>query len=184
MLRLDPDGWLRPARHLPSANFNQRPAGTPVELVVIHNISLPPGRFGGGNVEALFTNTLDSTAHPAFADLEGLRVSAHLFIDRRGRLTQFVSLHDRAWHAGLSAWCGRENCNDFSIGIELEGTDTRPYTQRQYQRLARLIRLLWHHFPKLGADSIVGHCDIAPGRKSDPGPAFDWSRLHQLLEAS
>lgn len=184
MLRLDANGWLRPARHCPSANCNSRPAGAPVELLVIHNITLPPGRFGGGHVEALFTNSLDCSSHPAFADLAELRVSAHLFIDRRGRLTQFVSVHDRAWHAGVSRWQQRDNCNDFSIGIELEGTDTRPYTARQYQRLAQVIRLLWHHFPAIDADRIVGHCDIAPGRKSDPGPAFDWSRLRQLLEAS
>jgi AmpD protein len=181
-LRLDAEGWLSPARHLPSPNWNERPPGSAIDLLILHNISLPPGRFGTGCVEALFTNTLDVGLHPALAELADLRVSAHLFIDRWGRLTQFVPLQRRAWHAGVSCWAGRDNCNDVSIGIELEGTDTRPYTARQYRRLATVVRCLRRHFPALTRERIVGHCDVAPGRKSDPGPAFDWQRLHSLLE--
>lgn len=181
-LRLDAEGWLWPARHLASPNWNERPPGSAIDLLILHNISLPPGRFGTGCVEALFTNTLDVGRYPALAELADLRVSAHLFIDRRGRLTQFVPLQRRAWHAGVSSWGGRDNCNDISIGIELEGTDTRPYTARQYQRLATVVRCLRRAFPALTRERIVGHCDVAPGRKSDPGPAFDWQRLHSLLE--
>lgn len=184
VLRLDAEGWLQPARHCPSENFNERAADAAVDLLIIHNISLPPGRFGGGYIEALFTSTLDCTVHPSLAELAGVRVSAHLFIDRRGRLTQFVPLHLRAWHAGVSSWAGRDGCNDFSIGIELEGTDTRPYTERQYTRLAAVIRTVQMAFPAITTDRIVGHCDVAPARKTDPGPAFDWARLRRLLEAS
>lgn len=180
--RIDDTGWLRDVRHCPSPNFNQRPPGQPVDLLVIHNISLPPGEFGGGLVEQLFCNDLDCTVHPALADLHDLHVSAHLLIDRSGQVTQFVSFNDRAWHAGQSCFDGRDNCNDFSIGIELEGTDTLPYASEQYSVLAAITRVLLAYFPSLRTDRIVGHCDIAPQRKTDPGPAFDWSHYRHLLE--
>ena len=179
MLHIDAEGWLRPVRHSASPNHNQRPPGCAVELLVIHNISLPPGCFGGGLVDALFTNRLDCALHPSLADLDGLRVSAHLLIERGGDITQFVSFDERAWHAGVSHFRGRENCNDFSIGIELEGTDQEPYTDVQYRRLATVTRLLRHRYPGIALDGIVGHSDIAPGRKTDPGPAFDWSRYRR-----
>lgn len=178
--RVDGDGWLQPARRCPSPNFNQRPAGIAIDLLVIHNISLPPGEFGGGFVEALFTNRLDSRAHPAFADLRDLQVSAHFLIARDGTVTQFVPVTARAWHAGLSSFRGRANCNDFSVGIELEGTDDLPYTDAQYHHLAAVVRALRKIHPAL-ADNLVGHSDIAPGRKTDPGPAFDWQRLRSAL---
>jgi AmpD protein len=179
--RIDEAGWLQSVRHCPSPNFNQRPADLQVELLVIHNISLPPGEFGGGYVEQLFTNCLDCGAHPAFVGLREMKVSAHALIDRRGELTQFVSFHQRAWHAGKSQYAGRDNCNDFSIGIELEGTDTLPYSAAQYQSLAAVTRALLQYFPSMGCDRIVGHSDIAPVRKTDPGPAFDWTRYRQLI---
>jgi N-acetyl-anhydromuramoyl-L-alanine amidase len=187
MFHIDSEGWLynedrsKPVRHCASPNYNQRPPATTVDLLVIHNISLPPGQFGGGGVEALFCNQLDCAADPAFAELRGLEVSAHLFIDRGGVITQFVSLNNRAWHAGQSYFEGRSNCNDFSIGIELEGTDTLPYCDVQYEQLAQLTTLLCDHFPALTPQRIVGHSDIAPERKTDPGPAFDWMRYKQQL---
>ena len=187
MLYIDSEGWFvgsedsTPVRHCASPNYNQRPLATAVDLLVIHNISLPPGQFGGGNVEALFCNRLDCDADPAFAELRGLEVSAHVLIDRAGAITQFVSLHDRAWHAGQSCFQGRANCNDFSVGIELEGTDTLPYTDAQYVQLMRLTRLLCDYFPALTPSRIVGHSDIAPERKTDPGPAFDWDRYKRQL---
>lgn len=151
------------------------------ELVVVHAISLPPGNYGTGDVERLFTNTLDPCAHPYFAALDGLRVSAHFFIAREGCLTQFVALHDRAWHAGRSCWRGREACNDFSIGIELEGCDEEPFTALQYQALGRLLTDLKRCMPVLDGERIVGHSDIAPDRKTDPGPCFDWQRVRRDL---
>ncbi len=175
-------GWLEPARRLPSPNCDQRPPQTVIDLLVIHSISLPPGRFGGGFVEALFTNCLEPAADPSFPGLCGLQVSAHLFIDRRGGLTQFVPLQQRAWHAGVSCHEGRSRCNDFSIGIELEGCDELPYEDAQYQMLARVARLLMRHYPGITAQRIVGHCHIAPQRKTDPGAAFQWPRLWRLLE--
>jgi AmpD protein len=174
-------GWLRGARRLPSDNANERPAPGDISLLVIHNISLPPGRFGGGFVEQLFLNCLDCTMHPWFERLRGLRVSAHLLIDRRGRLTQFVPFGLRAWHAGESRFAGRANCNDFSVGIELEGTDERPYTKAQYARLVRVTGALMRAYPAISAERFVGHCDIAPGRKSDPGRAFDWAHYRAAL---
>lgn len=180
MLEIDAEGWLSAARRLPSPNCNRRPHGE-VSLLVIHNISLPPGRFGGDAVAQLFLNQLDPAAHPAFAELAGLRVSAHLFIDRAGALTQFVSFADRAWHAGRSSYAGRPDCNDFAIGIELEGTDTSGYEPRQMEVLAAVCRALLDRYPALAAQRIVGHSDIAPGRKTDPGPSFDWIRLRHLL---
>jgi len=181
MYRIDSAGWLQPARHCRSPNFNQRPAGCVIDLLVIHNISLPAGQFGAGHIEALFTNCLDCTADPSLADLATLQVSAHLLIERDGTLVQFVSLLDRAWHAGTSCFGEREKCNDFSIGIELEGTDWLPYTDAQYRALATVTNTLLDHFPALNSHSIVGHSDIAPGRKTDPRPAFDWARYRPSI---
>ena len=179
-------GWLQGVRCLPSPNFNARPATTVIDLLVIHNISLPPGEFGGDNcgndnIDALFCNTLDCDAHPFFDALRDLRVSAHFFISRAGRVTQYVSLDDRAWHAGVSQWEGREQCNDFSIGIELEGADTTPYTDAQYAALAGLAQILMQRYPAITPARIVGHSDIAPGRKTDPGEAFDWLRFRAAV---
>ena len=175
-------GWLREARRVDSPNFEARPPGAVPELLVLHNISLPPGCYGTGCVERFFTNCLDHSEHPFFAEIEGVRVSAHLLIERNGGLVQFVDFSDRAWHAGESSFEGRENCNDFSIGIELEGTDDEPYTGLQYFQLARVLPALLAAYPALSAERIVGHSDIAPGRKTDPGPAFDWRRLSDSLE--
>jgi AmpD protein len=169
-------GWLREARREPSPNCDQRPAGSVIDLLVIHSISLPPGQFGGNGIHALFQNRLDPGAHPYFADLKDLRVSAHLLIRRDGRLTQYVPLHLRAWHAGLSSYCGRENCNDFSIGIELEGTDILPFEDAQYAALTRVTRHIMQLYPAIDINRIAGHSDISPGRKTDPGPYFDWER--------
>lgn len=151
------------------------------DLIVVHGISLPRGRFGGPWVDQLFAGTLDTTAHPAFRELRGLRVSSHFLIRRNGELVQYVPVHRRAWHAGRSRFAGRENCNDFSVGIELEGTDRRPYTAVQYRRLCATIRALRRSIPSLLGAPVVGHSDVAPGRKTDPGPAFDWGRLNRLL---
>ena len=177
---LDAQGWLDGARRLDSPNRDARPVGTAIELLVIHNISLPPGRFGTGCVERLFTNRLPASAHPAFEALQGLRVSAHFLVARAGRVTQFVACDDRAWHAGTSSFEGRSACNDFSLGVELEGTDQRPYTAAQYRVLARLSRVLFAAYP---LRAVRGHSDIAPGRKTDPGPAFDWRRFAVELNA-
>ncbi|HSB96926.1 MAG TPA: 1,6-anhydro-N-acetylmuramyl-L-alanine amidase AmpD [Spongiibacteraceae bacterium] len=181
--RIDPHGWLQPAKCCPSENFNQRPADAHIELLVIHNISLPAGCFGNGYIEALFTNRLDCSIDPSFEDLSGLQVSAHLLIDRCGAITQFVSFDARAWHAGQSRFGGRDNCNDFSIGIELEGTDTLPYADAQYASLAAVAQVLCGRYPGIVPQRIVGHSDIAPGRKSDPGPAFDWPRFRRMLDS-
>lgn len=170
-------GRLKTARQVYSPNCNQRPEGCVIELIVIHNISLPPGEFGGGWIEALFTNRLPPEKHPYFQTIAALQVSAHLLIERNGEVVQFVPFHQRAWHAGVSCFQGRNNCNDFSIGIELEGTDDTPYTEAQYQQLYQLIPALQQAYPQIKPQHITGHCDIAPGRKTDPGPAFDWSRL-------
>lgn len=180
MFEIDCAGWLPAARHRPSPNYNSRPPGVEANLLVIHNISLPPGQFGGPHIEALFTNVLDCTV-PAFADLDGLRVSAHFLIRRDGDLIQFVSCLDRAWHAGVSCFAGRDNCNDFSVGVELEGTDWLPYTAAQYRRLAALTGALQRRFRGLTDERITGHSDIAPHRKTDPGPAFDWCHFRHLL---
>jgi AmpD protein len=178
VFRIDASGRLEGAPHVASPNRDARPPGATPTLVVIHGISLPPGEFGGDGVERLFTNTLDPAVHPYYAATAALRVSAHFLIRRDGRLVQFVPCGERAWHAGESAWKGRVRCNDFSVGIELEGADDVPYAPAQYAMLARLVRALWRRFP--GAD-VAGHSDIAPGRKTDPGPAFDWVRLQRLL---
>lgn len=181
MLEIDADGWLAGVRRLPSPNCDDRPHGE-ISLLVIHNISLPPGQFGSDAVARLFLNRLDPHAHPAFAELAGLRVSAHLFIDRGGRSLQFVPFGRRAWHAGRSRYAGRPACNDFAVGIELEGTDTSGYEAVQMRVLVAVTRALLARYPALAAQRIVGHCDIAPGRKTDPGPGFDWPRLRALLE--
>ena len=178
---IDEHGWLQPAVHHPSPNFNQRPSDTTIDLLVIHNISLPPGEFGGDYIARFFCNTLDCSQHPALLDLQDVKVSAHLLIDRNGITSQFVSFNERAWHAGVSAFDGRENCNDFSIGIELEGTDDQPYTAQQYSCLAMISRLLIQQYPAILPSRIVGHSAIAPGRKTDPGPAFDWQYFFALL---
>ena len=172
---LDPAGWLATAYHLPSPNCDARPLGQAIELVVIHNISLPPGIFEGDAVIALFTNRLDWDAHPYYQAMRGIKVSAHFFIRRDGTLIQFVPCSLRAWHAGISSWQGCERCNDFSIGIELEGTDAVPFTDKQYATLIPLVRQLKQAYP---IRAVVGHSDIAAGRKTDPGPHFDWTRLN------
>ncbi len=174
-LKIDAGGWVTGIERRPSPHFDARPAGVAIELLVIHNISLPPGRFGGGDVLRLFAGSLDCSAHSFYASLIDLRVSAHFFIDRAGRIVQLVSCADRAWHAGVSAFEGRDDCNDFSIGIELEGTDTSGFTATQYAMLARLTRALAGAYP-LGA--LRGHCHIAPERKTDPG-RFNWRRLRR-----
>lgn len=179
---IDPTGWLSPVARCPSPNFNARPHADDISLLVIHNISLPPGQFGDGYIERFFCNQLPADDHPYFATICDLQVSAHCLIDRRGQVTQFVSFSDRAWHAGASHFAGRENCNDFSIGIELEGTDDRPYTPAQYSSLAAITQLLLAYYPALQRERIVGHSTIAPGRKTDPGPLFDWAHYFALIE--
>lgn len=178
------NGWLSVARQVPSPNFNKRPDGSIVDLLVIHNISLPPGEYGGSEVEDFFLNKLDTTAHPYFKKIEGVAVSAHFFIRRDGELVQFVSLDDRAWHAGESCFAEVNNCNDYSIGVELEGTDHEPYSEAQYQSLTSLTEALHQSYPAITAKRITGHEHIAPGRKTDPGPAFDWARYLSELSFS
>ena len=174
-------GWLTTAKRCPSPNHNCRPEGCQPELLVIHNISLPPNRFGGGYIEQFFQNRLDVSQHPYFETIAGLQVSAHLLIGRNGELVQFVSFDQRAWHAGQSSYCGQENCNDFSVGIELEGADFIPYTEQQYLRLAQVTRTLLDYYPEMTKQQITGHSDIAPGRKTDPGDAFNWQYFNGLL---
>ena len=176
-MKLGVTGWVSGVRKIASPNCDARPSGAAIELLVIHNISLPPGEFGGTAVAQLFTNTLDTESHPYYAQLEGLKVSAHFLIRRNGEIVQFVPCGKRAWHAGASSWQGRSGCNDFSIGIELEGSDHAPFDDAQYAALTRLTRLLQRAYPLLAA---AGHADIAPGRKTDPGPCFDWSRYRVL----
>lgn len=174
---IDAAGWLPGAVHVPSPNFDARPEGVAPTLLVVHAISLPPGEFGGPHVRSLFTNCLDAAAHPYFELIHQLRVSAHFFVRRTGELVQFVSCDTRAWHAGVSSWRGRDRCNDFSIGVELEGCDDRPFEDAQYVALDALAAILARRYPLACA---TGHSDIAPGRKTDPGPCFDWSRLRTL----
>ena len=175
-------GWLHGenVRHVPSPNFNQRPHGQAPRLIVIHNISLPPAQFGGGYIEAFFQNRLDPQAHPYFATIADLQVSAHLLIMRTGEVIQLVSCDDRAWHAGRSSYLGIDNCNDYSIGIELEGTDDLPFTDAQYQALTPLLMALHQAYPQTRSH-LTGHSDIAPQRKTDPGLYFDWQRVRQQL---
>lgn len=171
-------GWHVRARHVPSPNFGPRPQGTPIDLIVVHSISLPPGHYGGDDVERFFTNRLDADAHPYFQLIRDLRVSAHFFVRRDGALLQFVDCDARAWHAGASHWHGRDNCNDFSIGIELEGLEGHPFEMAQYDTLAALCEDLRLRYP---IAHIAGHEHIAPGRKQDPGSGFDWSHLRARL---
>ena len=171
-------GLLRGVRQVLSPHHDARPVGQQPELVVVHGISLPPGEFGGPWSDRLFCGDLPASAHPYFAGLAALRVSAHLLVRRDGAVTQYAPLHARAWHAGASNWQGRDTCNDFSIGIELEGTDEVPYTDAQYTALTALLAALRRVWPALAPARIVGHSDVAPGRKTDPGPSFDWGRLH------
>jgi AmpD protein len=174
-------GLLRGVRQIASPNCDSRPAGVEPELIVVHGISLPPGEFGGPWIDRLFTNSLPPDAHPYFAEVDALRVSSHLVISRDGNVTQYVSFTQRAWHAGQSSYNGREACNDFSIGVELEGTDTLAYEAVQYHSLAEVIAALCAAYPKLTSARLVGHSDIAPGRKTDPGPAFDWPHARRLI---
>ncbi len=176
-LAIDARGYANLARQLRSPNHDARPAGVTITLLVVHGISLPPGEFGGNAIIRLFTNRLDPGAHPYYATVVGLRVSAHFLIRRDGALLQFVSCNDRAWHAGVSSWRGRARCNDFSIGVELEGADDVAYAPAQYAMLARLIKALSRRYP---IADIAGHSEVAPGRKTDPGDAFDWPRLRRL----
>lgn len=178
------DGWLTQAyAKIPSPNHDIRPEPQDMSLIVIHCISLPPAEFGGEWIDRLFTNNLPPDAHPYFEGIHHLRVSAHVLIRRDGRITQYVPFHLRAWHSGVSNYQGREVCNDFSIGIELEGTEYIPYTEIQYQQLVEIIYSLLLHYPSLSAEHITGHSDIAPTRKTDPGPSFDWGKFRILLNA-
>lgn len=174
-------GWIDGIRRVRTENCDARPPGCRPELIVVHGISLPPGEFGGGWVDRLFQNDLPAASHPYFAEIQDLRVSSHVLIARDGSCTQYVSFADRAWHAGESSYHGRAACNDYSVGIELEGTDELPYDPRQYESLARLILALRAAYPSLSNAEIVGHSDVAPGRKTDPGPRFDWALLRRLL---
>lgn len=174
-------GLLSDAEFLPSPNYNSRPDKDCISLLVIHNISLPPGKFGGDDVERLFLNQLDCKSD-SYKSLEGLKVSAHLYIKRDGKIIQFVPFHLRAWHAGVSSFDDIPNCNDYSIGIELEGTDDIPYTVEQYNKLAFTTAEIMRIYPSIGKERIVGHNTIAPNRKTDPGPSFDWSLFYSLLE--
>ena len=166
-----------------SPNQDERPNGVDISGIVIHNISLPPGEFGGGWIDDLFLNKLDPKAHPYFEEISELKVSAHLLIRRSGEVIQYVPFHQRAWHAGVSSWDGRERCNDFTIGIEMEGCDEQTFEEVQYQQLNEVIKTLCRSYPKLNIKSVKGHQDIAPNRKTDPGPCFDWSHLTELLES-
>jgi N-acetyl-anhydromuramoyl-L-alanine amidase len=175
---------MQPARQVVSPNRDERPGGIPPELILVHSISLPPDEYGGPWIDRLFTNTLPPNApdlHPFFATVMTLEVSSHLLIRRDGAYVQYVPFHLRAWHAGVSSYCGRERCNDFSIGIEMEGSDELPYEPAQYRALSAAVHALCRAYPSLSPERIAGHSDVAPGRKTDPGPAFDWPRLRALL---
>lgn len=181
--RIDHDGWFADARRQRSPNCDARPTGTRIDLLVIHHISLPPGEFSGDWIDDLFLNRLDPSAHPYFATLAGVRVSAHLLIRRDGTLIQYVPCAQRAWHAGVSAFRGRERCNDYSIGIELEGDALTPFGAAQYRVLADCTRRLQTRYPAIASERIAGHSDIAPGRKIDPGPTFDWERYRESIRS-
>ncbi len=176
--------WLEGVRRVPSPNCDERPPGCEIDLLVVHSISLPPGAYGGGAIDAFFTNRLEPGAHPYFESICGMRVSAHVLIRRDGEVVQYVPFPRRAWHAGASCYRGRSRCNDFSIGVELEGTDEDVYEAVQYERLAELARLLMRTWRGITVDRIVGHSDIAPERKTDPGPGFDWVRFQALLRGA
>ena len=173
-------GLLSTARYLPSPNCDERPDPQDISLIVVHNISLPPNQFGGDGIDQLFTNRLDPEDHPYYREIHELRVSSHLLIRRDGELVQYVPFHLRAWHAGESSYGGRSHCNDFSIGIELEGADDIPYEDVQYERLNEVINVLCTSYPGITKEHITGHCDISPGRKTDPGLAFDWQRVNRV----
>lgn len=175
-------GWVRGVEHIHSPNCSHRIQASNISLLVIHNISLPPGEFENTHIKDFFTNQLDISCHPYFEAIHTLRVSSHLLIERSGRVCQFVSLYDKAWHAGASCFNGVADCNDYSIGIELEGTDTLPYTDAQYEGLQALCLAIMAEYPSITPDRVVGHCDIAPERKTDPGAAFDWHRLRSGLK--
>lgn len=177
-MKVNARGWLSGVRRVPSPNFDARPPNQKASLLIIHSISLPPEQFSGGGVEQLFTNTLNCDEHPYYNKLRGVKVSAHFFIRRNGGITQFVSCNQRAWHAGVSEWWGKTRCNDFSLGVELEGSDLAPYTDAQYKKLQYLTRRLQRNYP---LKQIVGHADVAPGRKTDPGPLFDWGKYLNSL---
>jgi N-acetyl-anhydromuramoyl-L-alanine amidase len=177
-------GLMLGARQVVSPNCDARPAGVEADLIVVHGISLPPGDFGGPWIERLFTNSLPLDEHPYFAEIGAMRVSSHLAVARDGGVTQFVRFTDRAWHAGQSSYNGRDACNDFSIGVELEGVDTVPYEAAQYQALAEIVAALCQAYPRLAPERLVGHSDIAPGRKTDPGPAFDWPLARAAIAAA
>ena len=175
------DGQLIGARQVVSPNYNQRPEQTEIQLVVVHNISLPPSQFGGGYIEQFFQNQLDWSKHPYFQTIEGMQVSTHLLILRTGEVLQFVNFNDRAWHAGRSTYLAKKECNDYSIGIELEGSDDQPFEEVQYRVLAEVIATLQATYPKI-LQYLAGHSDIAPGRKTDPGPFFDWPKIRALIQ--
>ena len=175
------DHHVDQAKFIESPNFSDRPAGVKPTLLVIHNISLPPGKFGGPYIADFFQNRLDTSKHPFFEEIADLQVSSHLFLDREGQLIQFVDLNKKAWHAGISEFEGQKECNDFAIGIELEGTDTEPYSDKQYLSLISLTNCLMESYPGISTERIVGHSDIAPSRKTDPGASFDWSRYKNSL---
>jgi len=177
-MKPDPQGWFSGVRRITSPNFDTRPQGVPISLLIIHNISLPPNEFGGSGIVQLFTNTLNPEDHPYYEQLRGLRVSSHFLIRRNGEIIQFVPCLRRAWHAGVSLWQGRNRCNDFSIGIEMEGSDFVPFENSQYRSLTYLTRRLQRAYL---FHNIVGHSDVAPGRKTDPGPHFDWERFFNSL---
>jgi len=180
-LYIDDAGWLQTVEVIKSPNFDSRPENTSIKLVVVHGISLPPGEYGGGHIQNFFCNRLDPGSHEYFESICSMTVSAHCLIERDGNIVQFVSFQDRAWHAGASEWRGEQACNDFSVGIELEGCDDEVYTDSQYGSLADLISGLRMKFPEISLDAITGHSDIAPLRKTDPGPAFDWEKLKALV---
>lgn len=176
---LDEKGWLVGCEHCQSPNKNKRPKNTIIDLLVIHSMSLPPGDYGTGAVKEFFQNKLKVNAHPYYKEIKDQKVSSHFFIDRKGNITQFVSIYDRAWHAGESSFKGREKCNDFSIGIELEGTDKDKYTSEQYEALTNLTQTIQAACPAIVPENVVGHSDISPGRKTDPGNRFDWNRYRR-----
>lgn len=176
--------WIREAKRSESPHFSERPADAEIELIVIHCISLPKGSPDVESIHALFLGNLDTSAHESFSDLDGVRVSAHLMIDRSGVTYQYVPFHKAAWHAGESHWRGRRNCNNFSIGVELQGSDEEPFEEVQYLTLGRILRTLFARYPRLGLQSVVGHCHIAPSRKTDPGPQFDWKRVSRELQST
>jgi len=174
-------GLLDDCTQCPSPNKDARPDNMAIDLIIVHSISLPPGQYGGDAIEYFFQNKLDKSQHPYFEEIAEMQVSSHILIKRSGEVVQFVPFHQRAWHAGQSNYCGRERCNDFSIGIELEGTDTDTYEEAQYDKLAQLVRALKLAYPSI-ADNITGHSDIAPGRKTDPGSGFDWEKLQAYIK--